>query len=207
VSPFSRRPFNANAPGRHCTWNHRRNKRAILPATKKNAAAHIRIRPEGEKPDSFLRSNAVSGQAQIPDSSANQPLVMGSGPFSIRSRRPPPPAKADQSHAAITPSVPTHSCLLEYFEFVLEPAGMSANKRGNEPAYNRNQATSQNSVLWIKSECFRAPECMPYSNRIQRMALKFLTYHRLNSKDHPPAMGRLSVSTIPYLIGSCCKRL
>jgi len=84
---------------------------------------------------------------------------------------------------------------------------MSANKRGNEPAYNRNQATSQNSVLWIKSECFRAPECMPYSNRIQRMALKFLTYHRLNSKTIRPQWGAYRFSTIPYLIGSCCKRL
>jgi hypothetical protein len=43
-------------------------------------------------PGYFLRSYEVRGQAEIPDISANHPLVSGSGPFSKRSSNPPPPA-------------------------------------------------------------------------------------------------------------------
>jgi hypothetical protein len=43
-------------------------------------------------PGYFLRSHEVRGQAEIPDISANHPLVSGSGPFSKRRGSPPPPA-------------------------------------------------------------------------------------------------------------------
>ncbi len=41
----------------------------------------------------------------MPDSSANQPFVSGSGPFPKRSRKPPPPATIAQAQAQIKPSV------------------------------------------------------------------------------------------------------
>jgi hypothetical protein len=42
----------------------------------------------------------------MPDNSANQPFVSGSGPISKRSRNPPPPATIAQAQAPINPSVP-----------------------------------------------------------------------------------------------------
>src|SRR5208282_4085262 len=59
-------------------------------------------------PAYFLRNHAVNGHAAMPDSSANQPLVSGSGPFSNRSMNPPPPATTAQSHAAIQATVWLH---------------------------------------------------------------------------------------------------
>ena len=50
-------------------------------------------------------SHAVSGQAANPDASANQPLVNGHGPRSIRSITPPPAAATVQIQAAIAPTV------------------------------------------------------------------------------------------------------
>ena len=62
-------------------------------------------RPETATPANRLSNHAVSGQAEIPDSIANQPFVIGSGPFSRSSRNPPPPATIAQAQAPISQSV------------------------------------------------------------------------------------------------------
>jgi hypothetical protein len=74
--------------------------RAILPATRKKSAAESRILPEIEMPVDLVSSHAVNGHAEIPEKRANQPFVRGSRPFSIRSMRPPPPARIAHVQAA-----------------------------------------------------------------------------------------------------------
>src|SRR5947207_1459845 len=51
-----------------------------------------RAQPGIVKPAYFFKSHAVSGHAEMPEKSANQPLVNGSGPRVMRSPKPPPPA-------------------------------------------------------------------------------------------------------------------
>jgi hypothetical protein len=84
---------------------HLPNNNATLPATKRNTEVKNQTRPETPAPANLLRVHAVSGHAEIPDSIANQPFVSGSGPFSKRSRNPPPPATIAQAQAPISQSV------------------------------------------------------------------------------------------------------
>ena len=72
---------------------------------KNRAATVIRNGPETAIPAYLFKSHAVSGQAAIPDNSANQPFVSGSGPFVHKSHNPPPPATIVQAQAAIQPSL------------------------------------------------------------------------------------------------------
>jgi len=65
---------------------------ASRPARMKSTAATNCVRPETGIPAYFLKSHAVSGQAEMPEKSANHPFVSGHGPL-IKSRpNPPPPA-------------------------------------------------------------------------------------------------------------------
>src|SRR5271157_3854958 len=96
---------------------------------KKRTAAENRTRPEIVTPESLFTSFAVSGHAEIPENSANQPFVSGIGPFSRRSRKPPPPATMAQAQAAITPSVAPSVPRLVVFCVVSGSADMDANSR------------------------------------------------------------------------------
>ena len=58
-------------------------------------------RPGTVTPAYFFRSEAVSGQAAIPENIANQPFVMGKGPWCMRSAKPPTPAMKVQTQATI----------------------------------------------------------------------------------------------------------
>jgi hypothetical protein len=50
------------------------------------------------------KAHRVSGHPEIPEASANQPLVRGHGPSVKRSHRPPPPARTAQIHPVSRPS-------------------------------------------------------------------------------------------------------
>jgi hypothetical protein len=52
-------------------------------------------------PAYFFKNQPVAGQAETPESRANQPLVNGHGPFVQRSSKPPPPATIVHAQAAI----------------------------------------------------------------------------------------------------------
>jgi len=58
----------------------------------KSAAAVNRAGPDTEIPAYLLKSHAVSGQAEMPEKSANHPFVNGHGPRIKSSPNPPPPA-------------------------------------------------------------------------------------------------------------------
>jgi len=97
-----------NSPDRHtdgvvATFNQLPIANAIFPATKKKAAAASRTCPETATPEYFFRSQAVAGQAEMPESSAYQPLVSGHGPFVQSSHRPPPAAAMVHVQATIHP--------------------------------------------------------------------------------------------------------
>ena len=55
-------------------------------------------------PAYFFKNQPVAGQAETPESSANQPFVSGHGPFVQRSHKPPPAATIVHAQAAIQPS-------------------------------------------------------------------------------------------------------
>jgi hypothetical protein len=52
-------------------------------------------------PAYFFTSEAVSGQAAIPENIANQPFVMGKGPWCMRSAKPPTPAIRVHTQATV----------------------------------------------------------------------------------------------------------
>jgi hypothetical protein len=52
-------------------------------------------------PAYFFKNQPVAGQAETPESRANQPLVSGHGPFVQRNSKPPPPATIVHAQAAI----------------------------------------------------------------------------------------------------------
>jgi len=56
-------------------------------------------------PAYFFESHAVSGHAEMPEKSANQPFVNGSAPRVMRSPKPPPPAMIVHAQATNQPSV------------------------------------------------------------------------------------------------------
>jgi len=69
------------------------------------AAIAKRTQPGIVMPGFFLRTHVVSGHAEMPDKSANQPLVNGSGPRVMRSPKPPPPAMIVHAQATNKPRV------------------------------------------------------------------------------------------------------
>src|SRR5207249_5586044 len=62
-----------------------------------------RAQPRIVMPAYFFKSHAVSGHAEMPEKSANQPLVNGSGPRVMRSPKPPPPAMIVHAQATNQP--------------------------------------------------------------------------------------------------------
>ena len=64
-----------------------------------------RAQPESVMFEYFLKSQAVSGHAEIAENSANQPFVIGSGPWVITRPKPPMPAMTVQAQAANHPNI------------------------------------------------------------------------------------------------------
>lgn len=84
---------------------------------KKRTAAAIRTWPDTVTPAYLFKSQAVAGQAETPESTANQPFVSGHGPFVQRSHKPPPAATIVHAQAATQPSIAPNVIRLTVFRF------------------------------------------------------------------------------------------
>ena len=62
-----------------------------------------RVQPDRVIPAILFTSHAVNGHAEIPEKSANQPFVTGSGPCVMRRPKPPMPATSVHTQAANHP--------------------------------------------------------------------------------------------------------
>ena len=62
-----------------------------------------RVQPDRVMPVFLFTSHAVEGHADIPEKSANQPFVTGSGPCAMRRPKLPMPATIVHTHAANDP--------------------------------------------------------------------------------------------------------
>jgi hypothetical protein len=70
-------------------------------------------------PAYFFRSEAISGQAAIPESIANQPFVMGKGPRCMRRAKPPTPAMNVHIQATVRATTRPSSSKIDFRIFSL----------------------------------------------------------------------------------------
>lgn len=80
-------------------------------------------------PPCFFKSVAVSGHAAMPENSANQPFVIGKGPWCTRSARPPMPASNAQAHATV-------DAITRPTLFIVLPRSLSRMSFGPKPLAN-----------------------------------------------------------------------
>src|SRR4051812_25850889 len=66
-----------------------------------------RVQPDRVTPAFLFTSHAVNGHTDIPEKSANQPFVTGSGPCVMRRPKPPMPATNVHTQAANHPKIRT----------------------------------------------------------------------------------------------------